>query len=57
MAILLAFALGTGRKQIAACAYPKPKPNVLIMEPAEDRYRCDAAELLGPPKTWSIFIQ
>ena len=22
-------------------------PDVLMMEPAEDRYRCDAAELLG----------
>ncbi len=28
-----------------------------MMEPAEDRFRCDAAELLGPPKIRSIFIQ
>jgi hypothetical protein len=28
-----------------------------MMEPAEDRYRCEAAELLGPPKIRSIFIQ
>lgn len=32
-------------------------PDVSMMEPAEDRYRCDAAERLGPPKIWSIFIQ
>ena len=28
-----------------------------MMDPAEDRYRCDAAELLGSPKIWSILIQ
>jgi hypothetical protein len=27
------------------------------MDPAEDRYRCDAAELLSSPKIWSILIQ
>ena len=32
-------------------------PHVLMMEPAEDRYRCDAAELLGSSKIWSIFVQ
>ena len=32
-------------------------PDVLMMEPAEDWYRCDAADLLRPPKIWSIFIQ
>ena len=32
-------------------------PDVLMMKPAEDRYRCDAAELLGASKIWSIFIQ
>ena len=33
------------------------KPDVLMMEPAEDWYRCDAADLVRPPKIWSIFIQ
>jgi hypothetical protein len=28
-----------------------------MMDPAEDRYRCDAAELLGSPTIWSILIQ
>jgi len=32
-------------------------PDVLMMEPAEDSYRCDAAELLSRSKIWSIFIQ
>jgi hypothetical protein len=32
-------------------------PDVLMMEPAEDWYRCDAAELLRPPKIRSILIQ
>jgi hypothetical protein len=32
-------------------------PDVLMMDPAEDRYRSDAAELLDPPKIWSILIQ
>jgi hypothetical protein len=31
-------------------------PDVLMMEPAEHWYRCDAAELLRPAKIWSIFI-
>ena len=32
-------------------------PDVLMMEPAEHRYRCDAAGLLPPSKIWSVFIQ
>jgi hypothetical protein len=32
-------------------------PEVLMMEPAEDWHRCDATELLRPPKIRSIFIQ
>jgi hypothetical protein len=32
-------------------------PDVLMMEPAEHRYRCDAAGLLLPSKIWSVFIQ
>jgi hypothetical protein len=32
-------------------------PDVLMVDTAEDRYRCDAAELLRPPKIRSIFIQ
>ena len=32
-------------------------PDILMMQPAEDRYRCDAAGLLSPSKMWSIFIQ
>jgi hypothetical protein len=32
-------------------------PDVLMMEPAEDWYRCDAAGLLRPSKIRSIFIQ
>jgi hypothetical protein len=30
-------------------------PNVLMMDPAEDRYRYDAAELLGSPKIWNPY--
>ena len=30
---------------------------VLMMEPAEDWYRCDAADFLPPPELWSILIQ
>ena len=33
------------------------KPDILMMEPAEDWLRCDAADLLRPPKIRSIFIQ
>ncbi len=33
------------------------KPDVLMMESAEGRDRCDATELLYLPKIWSIFIQ
>jgi len=33
------------------------KPDVLMMEPAEDWYRCDASDLLRWPKIWSVFIQ
>src|ERR1700731_2912916 len=32
-------------------------PDVLMMQPAEDWYRYNAAELLGPPKIWSILVQ
>ena len=32
-------------------------PEVLMVEPAEDWYRCDAAELLRPPKMRSVSIQ
>ena len=32
-------------------------PDVLMVEPAEDWYCCDAAELLRPPKIRSVFIQ
>ncbi len=32
------------------------KPQVLMMEPAEDWYRCNAAELLRPAKIWSVLI-
>ena len=32
-------------------------PDVLMMGSAEDRYRCDATELLGPAKIRSIFVQ
>jgi hypothetical protein len=32
-------------------------PDVSMMQPAEDRYRCDAAKLLSSSKIWSIFIQ
>jgi len=28
-----------------------------MMKPAEDWYRRDPADLLGPPKVWRIFIQ
>ena len=35
----------------------KLNPDVLMVDTAEDRYRCDAAELLRPPKIRSIFIQ
>jgi hypothetical protein len=31
--------------------------DVLMMEPAEDWYRCSAAVLLSPSKIWSIFVQ
>ena len=32
-------------------------PNVLMMEPAEDRSRYDAADLLGLPKIRHILVQ
>jgi hypothetical protein len=32
-------------------------PDVLVMEPTEDWYRCDAADLLRPAKIRSIFVQ
>ena len=33
------------------------KPDILMMQPAEDWNRCDAADLLRRPKIRSIFIQ
>jgi ppGpp synthetase/RelA/SpoT-type nucleotidyltranferase len=39
------------------CAYSKLESDVLMMEPAEDRNRCDAANLLRHAKIRSIFIQ
>lgn len=33
------------------------KPDVLMMEPAKDWYRDDAADLLGLPEIWSVFLQ
>jgi hypothetical protein len=33
------------------------KPDVLMIEPAKDWYRRDTADLLGPAKIRSIFIQ
>ena len=33
------------------------KPEVLMMELAEDRYRRDTADLLDPAKIRSIFVQ
>jgi hypothetical protein len=33
------------------------KPDVLMMQPFKDWNRGDAADLLGPPKIWSIFLQ
>jgi len=35
-------------------AYSKLESDVLIMEPAEDRNQCDAANLLDPAKIRSI---
>ena len=32
-------------------------PDILMMEPAEDWYRCDSADILSRPKIRSIFIQ
>ena len=32
-------------------------PDVSMVQPAEDWYRYEAAELLGPPKIWSILVQ
>jgi hypothetical protein len=32
-------------------------PDVLMMEPAEDWHRCNAAGLLRPPKIWSVFVR
>ena len=32
-------------------------PDILMMQPAEDWYRCDMADLLRTPKIWSIFLQ
>ena len=41
----------------AAVPIQNLNPDVLMVEPAEDWYRCDAAELLRPPKIRSVFIQ
>ncbi len=32
-------------------------PDILMMQPAKDRYRCDTADPLRPAKIRSIFIQ
>ena len=32
-------------------------PDLLMMEPTEDWYRCDAPDLLRPAKIRSIFVQ
>jgi hypothetical protein len=32
-------------------------PDVFMMQPAQDWYRCDVADPLRPPKMWSIFVQ
>jgi hypothetical protein len=39
------------------CLSKNLNPDVLMMEPAEDRYRSDATDLLLPPGLRSIFIQ
>jgi hypothetical protein len=50
----------TDRDRRAAVPIQNLNPDVLMMEPAEDWYRCDAAELLRPPKTrgfrWSVVL-
>jgi len=35
----------------------KLNPDILMMEPTENRYCCDAAELLRAPKIGHIFFQ
>ena len=42
---------------IYLCLFKTLNPDVLMMEPAEDWYRCDAPDLLDPAKIWSISIQ
>jgi hypothetical protein len=44
-------------KCASRCAYSKLESDVLMMEPAEDWNRCDAAYLLDPAKIRSIFLQ
>ena len=39
------------------CLSKNLNPDVLMMEPAEDRYRSDATDLLLPPELRSIFVQ
>jgi len=34
----------------------KLNPDILMMKPAEDWYRCDAADLLRTPKFWNVLI-
>jgi hypothetical protein len=31
--------------------------NILMMQPAEDWDRCDAAELVPPPELWNVLLQ
>jgi hypothetical protein len=51
------------RLVLGVCALLVPVPiqnlnsDVLMMEPAEDWYRSDAAGLLRSPKIWSVFVQ
>ena len=46
-----------GRLSLQGVPIQNLKPSVLMMEPAEDWYRCDGADPLAPPIIWSIFIQ
>lgn len=39
------------------CACSKLKPDILMMRPANNWKRCDAADLLRPPEIRCIFIQ
>ncbi len=35
----------------------KLNPDILVMQPTQDWYRCDATDLLGPPKIRRILAQ